>query len=116
MSKFKTPREKKIASLLHDRRNIYGENDKASRKGAPRSKQLSHQAARRAARRPLHNVTSEFQEDDLAQVQADVLASEIIGKRKAFRKRRDVPLGNILDHKKTGDWKDLTKGTHWRPF
>jgi hypothetical protein len=36
MSTIKNPEEKKRLSLKHDRRNVYGENAKASRKGIPR--------------------------------------------------------------------------------
>ncbi len=109
MSKFKTPREKKLASLALDGRNIYGENDKASRKGIPRSKQLSHQALRRAAKRPLLGVDSTFQEDDLVQVESAVRESEIQSKRKQFRKRPDASLGDLLEYKRTGDWQLLTR-------
>ncbi|MGC2617441.1 MAG: hypothetical protein WA414_00280 [Acidobacteriaceae bacterium] len=51
MSRLKSPQEKKTASLDLDRRNAYGENAKASRKGIPRSKKRSHSAERQAAAR-----------------------------------------------------------------
>ncbi len=107
MSKLKTPREKKLASLAMDCRNVYGENDKASRKGIPRSKQTSHQALRRAAKMPLHNLTSGLEEDVLVAVESAVLEREIVGNRKSFKKRHDVSLGNLLENRKTGDWKLL---------
>jgi hypothetical protein len=109
MSKVKTPREKKLASLALDNRNVYGENDKASRKGIPRSKQLSHQALRRAAKRPLQNIGPGLEEDDLVQREAEVKQSEIQGKRKAFKKKPDAPLAAILEYKATGDWQALTR-------
>ena len=109
MSKFKTPREKKLASLALDGRNVYGNNDKASRKGIPRSKQRSHQTLRRASKRPLLGVDSTFQEDDLVQVESAVRESEIEGKRKQFRKRPDASLGDLLEYKRTGDWQLLTR-------
>jgi hypothetical protein len=108
VSKLKTPRVKKLASLALDNRNVYGENDKASRKGIPRSKQISHQAGRRSAKRPLHNLTSALGEDDLVQAESAVKENEIQAKRKGFKKRPDEPLGAILEYKKTGDWQALT--------
>jgi hypothetical protein len=109
VSKFKTPREKKLASLALDGRNVYGENDKASRKGIPRSKQLSHQALRRAAKVPLQNLDSRNGEDVLVHAEALVKEREIQGKRKAFKKRPDAPLGALLEYKETGDWQALTR-------
>ena len=109
MSKFKTPREKKLASLALDSRNVYGENDKASRKRIPRAKQESHQALRRAAKQPLQNIDSSLEEDDLDRANAAVKESEIHGKRKSFRKKPDAPLGAILEYKTTGNWQALTR-------
>jgi hypothetical protein len=109
MSKLKTPREKKLASLALDARNVYGENDKASRKLIPRRKQESHQALRRAAKRPLQNLNSGLGEDVLIQAEADVKTSEIQSTRKAFKKRPDAPLSTLLEYKKTGDWQALTR-------
>ncbi len=53
MSKIKSPQQKKKVSLELDRRNIYGENDKASRKGIRKGKQRSHMEERRTAKTPL---------------------------------------------------------------
>lgn len=44
----KTPQEKKRLSLEKDRRNSFGENDKASRKNIPRAKARVNRANRRA--------------------------------------------------------------------
>ena len=43
-----SPQEKKELSLQKDRRNAYGENDKASRKNIPRAKARVNRANRRA--------------------------------------------------------------------
>ena len=53
VSKIKSPQEKKRASLEFDRRNIYGENSKASRKGIQKGKQRSHMEERRSAKAKL---------------------------------------------------------------
>jgi hypothetical protein len=109
MSKLKSPREKKLASLALDRRNVYGENDKASRKSIPKSKQTSHQALRRAAKMPLQNLDSRASEDVLGAAESTVKEREIAGKRKGFKKRPDVSLGKIFEHEVTGDW-NLLRG------
>ena len=109
MSKFKTPREKKLASLALDSRNVYGENDKASRKRIPRGKQLSHKAQRRAANEPLQAAHLPTEEDSLVAVEALIRTREVIEKRKAFRKEPDASIGSILEYKRTGDWKLLRR-------
>jgi hypothetical protein len=103
MSKIKTPQEKKLASLELDARNVYGENDKASRKLIPRRKQESHQAARRAAKQPLLHIAKESTEEDFVNAEFDVLTQEIAGKRTGFRKEPDESLGTVLEVKQTGD-------------
>jgi hypothetical protein len=45
-----TPQEKKALSYAKDRRNTYGQNDKAARKAIPLNKALCHRAARRMDR------------------------------------------------------------------
>ncbi|HKR28315.1 MAG TPA: hypothetical protein VJS11_12705 [Acidobacteriaceae bacterium] len=104
MSKVKTPQEKKKDSLNRDRRNNYGENDKASRKSIPRSKQMSHQAERRAAKQPLANVAGEVEEERATNAEQESHAQSIRQKRSGFRKSPDVPLRDVLQHKRTGVW------------
>lgn len=99
MSKLKTPKQKKLASLALDRRNVYGENDKASRKLIPRGKQSSHQALRRAAKRPLLNAELVVNEDSAGQAEFEVQTALIQAKRKSFKKRPDAPLGAVLKAK-----------------
>jgi hypothetical protein len=103
VSKLKTPHEKKLASLALDGRNVYGENDKSSRKAIPLRKQLSHQALRRASKQPLSTLESNASEDNLIQVQAELLANEIGAKRQRFRKRPDESLGAVLQAKLAGN-------------
>ena len=101
MSKLKTPQEKKIASLISDGRNVYGENDKASRKLIPKGKQLSHQAFRRQARQPLASLTTALPEDQIVAAESVAVESEIRNRRKAFKKTPDAPLGYVLTSKNT---------------
>src|SRR5271163_4841156 len=70
MSKLKSPQEKKAVSLKRDRRNTYGENPQASRKGIRRGKQRSHMGERRAVSKILGRVRERPEESD----EADVLA------------------------------------------
>jgi hypothetical protein len=102
MAKFeKTPQEKKELSLKRDRRNVYGENDKASRKAIPRSKQRSHMAERRAVQSALAPVkqVGVFDVEVADEVQFAAKTKSIVGKRKSFRKKPDQPLGLVLKKK-----------------
>ena len=101
MSKLKSPQGKKIASLLHDGRNVYGENDKASRKLIPKAKQLSHQAFRRQARQPLASVSTALPEDQIVAAESAAIESEVRNRRKSFKKTPDRPLGYVLNSKET---------------
>lgn len=103
MSKLKSPREKKDASLAKDRRNVYGENDKASRKRIPKAKQEAHQNLRRSARQPLQNITTALPEDVLTNAESLTRESEIRAKRKGFRKQQDAPLASILKARRAGE-------------
>ena len=108
MSKLKTPSEKKAASLAMDGRNVYGENDKSSRKAIPLRKQLSHQKVRRASK-PLAELSHAVDEDDFVAIEANVRAAEIAADRARFRKRPDEPLGRVLRAKQTGDRSGLQR-------
>ena len=96
MSTLKTPQQKKLASLALDRRNVYGENDKASRKSIPRGKQSSQQALRSAAKRPLLNTELLVDEDSANRAEFEVQSAVIQAKRKSFKKEPDAPLGAVL--------------------
>lgn len=64
MSAIKDQTEKKRLSLKLDRRNTYGENDKASRESIPRGKQRQHQYERRSAAEALRSISSNLPEDE----------------------------------------------------
>ena len=101
MSKIKSPQEKKRASLEFDRRNIYGENSKASRKGIRRGKQRSHMEERRSAKAKL--LTANGTPDEETAIDAELRARQslIHSKRYRFKKKPDIPLKEILLRKKT---------------
>lgn len=94
----KTPPEKKRLSLERDRRNVYGENDKGSRKNIPRSKALSHRAVRRKSAE-LERTWDRLEPDeaDVKELGA-VTAREQKGR---FRKEPDAALGLVIKRKLT---------------
>jgi hypothetical protein len=102
VSKIKTPREKKLASLANDRRNTYGENSKSSRKNISLSKQLSHKATRRASQQTLQEVIRASDEDEIVNVEAIHRSKTTEMERKAFQKWPDGSLQDVLRKKETG--------------
>jgi hypothetical protein len=99
MSRLKNPQQKKLASLALDRRNVFGDNDKATRKSIPRGKQSSQQALRSAAKRPLLNTELLVDEDSANHVEFEVQSAVLHGKRKIFKKEPDAPLGAVIKRK-----------------
>ena len=87
-----SPQEKKELSLQKDRRNAYGENDKASRKNIPRAKARVNRANRRAdtvamsggVGRPVESLDERVD---------DAIAGR---RRKVWRKLPDEPLRDRL--------------------
>ncbi|QBS42033.1 hypothetical protein [Nocardia sp. CS682] len=88
----KSPQEKKQLSYAKDRRNIYGENDKASRKNLPRKRARVHRANRHRAHQDLLGATGPVD----AQV-SDAAETRLHARRpKAFWKHPDIPLGEYV--------------------
>jgi len=80
-----SPQEKKAMSYKKDRRNTYGENDKASRKKVPKSKAIAHRKLRRTEKL---NVT------DVKDKDFDALKKL---PKPSWKKSPDEPLGAILE-------------------
>ncbi|MCB1607187.1 MAG: hypothetical protein KDI71_09460 [Xanthomonadales bacterium] len=97
MSKVKSPQLKKQLSLARDRRNTYGENAKASRKGISRSKARLLRVERRRVGQVLSRSLSG--EDPLI---AECAAREIgaLKARSRFVKTPDEPLGTVIAAKR----------------
>lgn len=95
----KTPQEKKGLSLEKDRRNSYGENDKASRKNIPRAKARVNRANRRADSVALSGASGvpAGAIDDAVQ---DVVEGR---RRKVWRKVPDEALGLKLVRRDGGE-------------
>jgi len=92
MRRPKTPQEKKRLSLEKDRRNSYGENDKASRKNIPRAKSRVNRANRRGDTVALTGAIGEPDET----IETDAEDAVEGRRRKVWRKWPDRPLGLIL--------------------
>jgi hypothetical protein len=93
MKKRKTPQEKKSLSYEKDRRNVYGENNKSSRKSIRKRKRWVNQSYRRTVKQTLESSIVNL--DDVENVNSKVI--EV--KRKAWKKRPDMPLGEVLKRK-----------------
>ena len=85
----KTPQEKKALSYAKDRRNLYGENAKASRKAIPLRKRLVNRANRHQFQQSLAAAT-DVPDPEVVEVRA-------LGKRpKRWTKWPDNPLGEVV--------------------
>jgi hypothetical protein len=97
----KTPQEKKQLSYDRDRRNVYGENDKSSRKNIPRRKQLAAQTYRTKTKQLLDGLVSGTDPDE-AEARVRGVRSKGDGLRTAWRKSPDAPLRAWLERRKRG--------------
>jgi len=92
MRRKKTPQEKKQLSLQKDRRNSYGENDKASRKSIPLRKARVNRVNRHNESTALSGALG-TPDDDLD----EAVEQKLLGRRrKIWRKWPDRPLGQQL--------------------
>jgi hypothetical protein len=92
----RSPQEKKALSYARDRRNMYGENDKSSRKNIPLRKRLVNKANRHAVQQQLRQATG-----TPAAERAERAEDRLRGVRqKTWRKRPDLSLRRALDLKR----------------
>jgi hypothetical protein len=90
----KTPQEKKTLCYAKDRRNTYGENDKASRKLVP----LRKARVNRGFRRKINEVLKSPEGHPLET--ADILEAQVRNiKREDWKKSADQPLGIVIEEK-----------------
>ncbi|MEM7689704.1 MAG: hypothetical protein AAF291_11850 [Pseudomonadota bacterium] len=87
----RSPQEKKALSYAKDRRNCYGENDKASRKNIPRRKAKGHRSLRRRAASSLSRY--ETLGEDEAALKENELVSDL-NRKQRWRKSPDRPLAD----------------------
>ena len=94
--KVRSPQEKKGLSYERDRRNVFGENSKASRKSIPRSKALDIRRKRHETSQTLHSLLQARSQDEQVAAEVAVLTS----KPRRWEKQPDRPLGDYLAVKK----------------
>lgn len=93
----KTPQEKKLLSYAKDRRNTYGENSEASRKGIALTKARTIRSERHRQDTLLAAALGTQGEDHLTQVEGQVKGTP----PRRWRKFPDKPLGEVLAGKTT---------------
>ena len=89
----RSPQEKKALSYGKDRRNCYGENDKASRRLVPLRKAQDHRRRRRGAAQAVGTLEA------LSEEAAAVLESSVrrdVERGQAWRKCADRPLRDVV--------------------
>jgi HTH-type transcriptional regulator/antitoxin HigA len=111
----RSPQEKKDLSLHRDRRNTYGENAKSSRKNIPLGKRLSQRAERHAADAPLRRVVGGVEEDVAVEAELVSRTKGIKKDRLRFAKRRDKPLGQVLQRKTASGHNSCKAMGHYPP-
>ena len=102
----KSPQEKKSQSYAKDRRNVFGENDKASRKAIPARKAGENRKVRRKARQSLETLTL-AEEGAAAMVESSLRQDlERVG---GWKKTPDAPLSDYLELKaRRRSWRGLS--------
>ncbi|MFO1251395.1 MAG: hypothetical protein U1E77_09750 [Inhella sp.] len=87
-----TPQQKKRLSYKKDRRNTFGENSKASRKGIPLAKARSIRSERHAQDYALAQASHTADPDQLDNIENAVRSTD----PRDWRKSPDKPLGQVL--------------------
>jgi hypothetical protein len=102
----KSPQDKKALSYAKDRRNTFGENDKASRKAIPARKAGESRKVRRKARQSLDVL------DHADEVKAEVVESSLrhdLERVGGWKKSPDAPLANYLElQARRRSWRGLS--------
>ena len=97
MARIRSPQEKKALSYTKDRRNDYGENDKASRTSIRSRKREPNRADRHRERQVLASATGVAVDHALAEDAEVALATR---KSKWFTVQwRDAPLADIVENR-----------------
>jgi hypothetical protein len=89
----RSPQEKKKLSYERDRVNVYGQNDKASRKRIPKFKAQSNRSYRRTATELVRKVARTNDEES----RFDGRLADATFTRPGRGKARDLPIGVTLD-------------------
>jgi hypothetical protein len=99
VSKLKNPTQKKRVSLQRDRRNVFGENSKASRKNVSKGKQRRQMSERRKIAQVLGRLTGPVDDDEASDAELRVKLTITHSKNRGFEKTPDKPLGEVIQRK-----------------
>jgi hypothetical protein len=99
VSTIKHPEEKKGLSLKRDRRNVFRENSKASRKNIPKGKQRCQMNERRKIAQELGKLAGPLDEDVASNAELRVKLTITHSKNRGFEKIPDKPLGEVIQRK-----------------
>jgi hypothetical protein len=91
----RTPQQKKALSLAKDRRNTYGNNDKAARKGVRRRRAIGNRNYRRNVKQA---ISGEVDHVEGLPEALDEAAGKV--RRTSWKKWPDTPLGEVIQQKK----------------
>jgi hypothetical protein len=92
----RSPQEKNALSYAKDRRDVYGENDKSSRKNIPLHKRLVNKANRHTAQQQLREAGGLVDLDRAEHAEVRLAG----GRPKVWRKQPDMPLGEYLERRR----------------
>jgi hypothetical protein len=93
------PQERKALSYARDRRNVFGENDKSSRKNIRRNKRIPNRADRHRERQVLAMAAGPATMEIAEYAEAKLLAKKSMWMTKRWRKCRDAPLADVVEYK-----------------
>lgn len=99
-----SPQEKKAYSLKKDRRNAYGENDKASRKAIRRNKRRVNRGNRRYQQSKMSEMSAAVDNDGLEDAENQLLKKA----PKRWKKMPDITLAETIKHSRK--WSILREG------
>jgi hypothetical protein len=99
VSKIKNPEQKKRLSLERDRRNLFGENSKSSRRNIARSKQLRQMNERRGIAQVLGRLTGQVGDDVASNAELQVKLAITDSNNRGFQKHPDKPLREVIERK-----------------
>jgi hypothetical protein len=99
MSSIKNPEDKKRLSLKRDRRNVFRENSKASRKNIARGKQRRQMNERREIAQVLGRLAGQIDDDVASNAELRVKLTITQSKNRGFEKLPDKPLGEVIQRK-----------------
>lgn len=94
----RNPQDKKALSYAKDRRNVFGETDKGSRRSIRRNKRTPNRSDRHREHQVLAMATGVGIVDEIVEhAEAKLLARKSMWMTKGWRKYPDAPLADVLE-------------------